>query len=69
MNAASQKRERPAKRLLSIKETAQYLGHSEWTVREMLWAGKIPSVRFNRKIMVDIEDLDRLIEDSKSVGA
>ena len=57
------------KRLYTLKEAAEYLGRSEWGMRELFWAGKIPVVRpeGGRKIFVDIEDLDRFITQNKSI--
>ena len=57
------------KRLYTVKEAAAYLGRCEWGMRELIWAGTIPVIRSNggRKIYVDIKDLDRFIEQNKSV--
>ena len=55
------------KRLFSIPEAAEYLGRTECAMREMLWAGKLPSVRFDRRIFLDVRDLDEFIEKSKLV--
>ncbi len=56
------------KRLFSLKEAAQYLGRSEWGMRELIWAGRIPVVRVKggRKIFLDIEDLNDFIKQNKS---
>jgi excisionase family DNA binding protein len=54
------------KRLYSIKEAAMYLGRSIWSVREMLWAGKIPCVRDGRRILLDIRDVNNWIERNKT---
>jgi hypothetical protein len=57
------------KRLYSLKEAANYLGRSEWGMRELIWASKIPVVRGEgcRKIFLDIEDLDDFISRNKAV--
>jgi excisionase family DNA binding protein len=57
-----------AKRLFTLKEAANYLGRSEWSMRELIWAGHIPVVRSEgaRKIFVDIVDLNEFISQSKS---
>ena len=57
---------RPIKRLYSIKDASIYLGRSECAIREMIWAGKMPSVRFDRRIYIDINDLEKLIETNKT---
>ena len=57
------------KRLYTLKEGAEYLGRSEWGMRELIWAGVIPVVkpRTGRKIFLDVQDLDRFVEANKSV--
>ena len=54
------------KRLLSIKGSATYLGRGVYGVRELIWSGQLPIVRFGRKIYLDILDLDRYIESKKA---
>lgn len=53
------------KRLYSIPEAAQYLGRTPWAVREMIWAGKIRYVKDGKRILLDILDIDKWIEESK----
>ena len=53
------------KRLYSIPEAATYLGRSVWSVRELIWDGKLPCVKVGRRIHLDIIDLDRWIEGNK----
>ena len=55
------------KRLYSIKEAASYLGRSEWGVRELVWAGRIPFVKVGRRVHIDIHDLDNFIEQNKII--
>jgi hypothetical protein len=57
------------KRLYTLRESAEYLGRSEWSMRELIWAGMIPVVRAegSRKIYLDIKDLDDFIIRNKSV--
>ena len=59
--------ERKKKRLYSIPEAAAYLGRSVWSMREMVWAGKLPAIRDGRRIFVDLEDMNRWIERNKVV--
>lgn len=61
--------DRENKRLYSINEAAVYLGRSVWAVREMLWAGKMPHIKDGKRILVDIEDMDRWIDKSKIITA
>jgi len=58
---------KPAKRLYSIREGAAYIGRTVAAMREVIWAGKIPIVRFDRRIYLDIRDLERFIEQNKMV--
>lgn len=55
----------PLKRLYSIAEAAIYLGRSVWSVRELIWKGRLPSVREGRRVHLDIIDLDEWIEKNK----
>ena len=56
-------------RLLPLKQGAEYLGLTIWAMRERIWAGQIPVVKFpgGRKQYVDIRDLDKFIDDNKTV--
>ncbi len=54
------------KRLYNLKEAAAYLGRSVWSVRELIWAGKIPVVKDGRKIFIDILDLEKYVENNKT---
>lgn len=55
----------PLKRLYSLEEAAFYLGRTVLSVREIIWAGKIPVVKVDRRLFLDIKDLERLVETSK----
>jgi excisionase family DNA binding protein len=55
----------PARRLLSLKEAAEVLGIGLYSVRRLIWTGKLPAVRILRRIQIDTKDLERLIERSK----
>ena len=56
------------KRLLSVKEAASYLNMSLPTFRELYFSGSIPIIKGhdNEKIRVDLFDLDKWIEQSKT---
>lgn len=54
------------KRLYNLKEASTYLGRSVWSVRELIWAGKLPIVRDGRRIFIDILDLEKFVENNKS---
>lgn len=57
------------KRLYTLKEGAEYLGRSEWGMRDLVWKQLIPVVMNNggRKIFFDIRDLDDYVEKNKMV--
>jgi excisionase family DNA binding protein len=64
--------DRQTARLMSLHGAADYLGVSYWTLRDLVNAGTIPRVRLPiggtrdlRRVLVDREDLDRLIVTSK----
>ena len=59
----------PTTRLLSIDQAAAYLGRSMEAIRHMISAGKIPTVRGDRRTQVDIRDLDAWIAANKQRGA
>jgi excisionase family DNA binding protein len=56
------------KRLLTIKEAAQYLSLSVYSVREMIWGGVLPYIKREggRKYLLDIRDLDAFIDSQKA---
>ncbi len=61
--------DQPKPRLLPLKGAAEYSGLTIWCLRERIWAGDIPVVRFpgGRKQFLDVKDLDKFIEDNKTV--
>ncbi len=54
-----------ARRLLSVKDAAAYLGISQWTMRGLGWNGEIPQVKIGRRVLFDRRDLDAFVERSK----
>lgn len=55
-------------RLLSIEQAGQYLNRSAHSVRHLISAGKLPVVKIDNRIFLDLRDLDRVIEQSKQVA-
>jgi excisionase family DNA binding protein len=53
---------------LSLKDAARYLGLTDWALRERVWQGSIPFVRFpeGRKLYFHVKDLDAFIEENKA---
>ena len=58
-------------RLLPLKKAADYIGLTVWALRERIWAGDIPVVRFpgGRKQFIDVKDIEAFIERNKTVVA
>jgi excisionase family DNA binding protein len=56
-----------AKRLYSLPEAGVYLGRTTWAIREMVWAGKIPFIKDGRRVLLDIQDMNKWIDQSKTV--
>jgi hypothetical protein len=54
-------------RLLPLKDAAQWLGLTVWSLRERIWAGDIPVVRFpgGRKQFIDVQDLEDFVQKNK----
>ena len=54
-------------RLLPLKQAAEWLGLTLWSIRERIWAGDIPVVRFpgGRKQFIDTRDLEAFIQRNK----
>lgn len=53
-------------RLLNIEEAAVYLGRTPSGLRIMTHRGHIPVVRLDGRVQLDREDLDKLINSSKT---
>ncbi|MGA2936380.1 MAG: helix-turn-helix domain-containing protein [Syntrophobacteraceae bacterium] len=54
--------------LLSLKDAALFLGLSPWALRERVWQGHIPFVRFpgGKKQYFHVKDLEGFIEENKA---
>lgn len=57
----------PGPCLLPLKKAAEWLGLTTWAMRERVWAGQIPMVRFEggRKMYIDTQDLEDFISRNK----
>jgi excisionase family DNA binding protein len=55
------------RRLLKVKEAAQYLSISPWSLRKLVQAQELPIVRLQERgpWLLDLRDLDRFIEGRK----
>jgi excisionase family DNA binding protein len=52
-------------RLLTVREAAEYIGRTETAVRELVWNGKLAHIRTDRRVMLDIRDLDSWIDTNR----
>jgi excisionase family DNA binding protein len=52
-------------RLLTVDQAAEYLGRTEQAMYQLISHKKLPTVRTDRRVMIDIEDLKRWIEENK----
>lgn len=52
-------------RLLPIDRAAIYIGRTKEAVQYLVAAGKLPTVRSDRRVFLDIRDLDQWIEEHK----
>jgi len=53
-------------RLLTIEQAATYLGRTPEATQHLASAGKIPTVRADRRVFIDRLDLDEWIRDNKT---
>ncbi len=53
-------------RLMTVEQAAVYLGRTPEAVQHMIAAGKIPTVRADRRVFLDREDLDGWIQQNKA---
>jgi len=51
--------------LLTRKQTAAGLHVTTKTIHEWVVAGKLPAIKIGRKVLFDVEDINRLIEASR----
>ena len=65
-NRLAQEPSRLLPRLLTIEQAAVYLGRTREATQHLASAGKIPTVRSDRRIFLDRLDLDKWIDDNKT---
>lgn len=53
------------KRLLDIPAGAEYLSIGKTMLNSMIQSGRVPILRINRRILIDVEDLDNYIDKLK----
>ena len=57
-----------SQRLLSVDQAAAYLNRTSNSVRHLIATGKLPSVRLDGRVFLDIRDLDGAIDEAKRSG-
>jgi len=55
-------------RLMTVEQAAAYIGRTKEAVQLVISSGKLPTVRTDRRVFVDVEDLDRWIREHKQAG-
>jgi excisionase family DNA binding protein len=56
------------KRLLTMEQAGEYLGRSRESMQHLVSSGKLPTVRSDRRVFLDLKDLDEWIEANKVRG-
>ena len=55
-------------RLLDYHAASSYLSLSYWSVRTLVVNGEVPHVKFGKRVLIDVRDLDEWIDKNKEVG-
>jgi excisionase family DNA binding protein len=59
---------RPSTRLLTVEQAATYIGRTKEAMQQMIASGKLTTVRSDRRVFIDVLDLDKWIEQYKEAG-
>ena len=52
-------------RLLNVEQAAKYLGTTRWCMRSLAWEKKLPTVRLGKRLLFDVRDLDKFVDERK----
>lgn len=52
-------------RLLTLEQAGTYIGRTKEAVHSLVATGRLPTVRTDRRVFLDVKDLDRWIEEHK----
>ena len=55
-------------RLLRVAEAARYLGATSWYVRTLIWSHSIAFVKFGKRHLLDVRDLDAYVDSQKATA-
>jgi len=53
-------------RLLTVEQAADYLGRSKSSLQHLIADRSLPTVRHDRRVFIDIQDLDNWIKGAKT---
>jgi excisionase family DNA binding protein len=56
---------RPRQMLLTVPETAELLGVSEWLIWRLVWNGQLPSTRVGRLVRLYLTEVERYLEKNR----
>jgi len=51
---------------VGLKDAAEAVGLSHWTLRKLVSEGKLPAVRINRRVLIELAVLRQLIEQHRT---
>ena len=52
-------------RLLDYRSAGIYMSLSQWSLRTLVTSGQIPFVKFGKRVLIDVQDLDAWISRTK----
>ena len=52
---------------LGLKEAADAVGLSQWTLRQYIRQGKLQTIRLGRRVLIEPAELQKLIEQGRSI--
>jgi excisionase family DNA binding protein len=58
----------PRARCLTVEGAAEYLGAHVHAIRTLVWENKVAHFRLGHRILFDIADLDRYVDNQKSAA-
>jgi len=50
---------------IGLKEAAETVGLSHWTLRQYIREGKIAAIRLGRRVLIEPGELERLVEQGR----
>ena len=51
---------------MGLREAAELIGLSHWTLRQYIRDGKLKAVRIGRRVLIEPSELQRLIEQGRT---